>query len=196
MNEDIDDLKEFRKSVNSMLRGAYLSDKIILDRLADRNEEWFESVSFRDKVKQLLIDLVGKDISDDEAIAEIKRLQLLDFASRSTVRYDPEEEPEICDDSNESAKKNEIERLTRCISGIASFLGLPSDAKQSDICFAIMNLKQDNKKNFQGQFQLEVIAKYLKLSEDCKPSDVFTEIIELKEELDRSKKIIARLIGE
>jgi hypothetical protein len=43
-------------------------------------------------------------------------------------------------------KDREIERLNRCISGIASFLDLPSDAKQPDICFAIMELRQKYKK--------------------------------------------------
>lgn len=93
-------------------------------------------------------------------------------------------------------KDREIERLNRCISGIASFLDLPSDAKQPDICFAIMELKQEKKKYYKGYFQLEVISKYLKLPENCKPMDITTEVIELKEELDQAKKIIARLVGK
>jgi len=75
-------------------------------------------------------------------------------------------------------------------------LNLPSDAKQPDICFAIMELKQEKKKYYKGYFQLEVISKYLKLPENCKPMDITTEVIELKEELDQAKKIIARLVGK
>jgi len=93
-------------------------------------------------------------------------------------------------------KDREIKRLNGDISGIASFLNLPSDAKQPDICFAIMELKQEKKKYYKGYFQLEVISKYLKLPENCKPMDITTEVIELKEELDQAKKIIARLVGK
>lgn len=126
MKEDIDDLKEFRKNVNGLFSVAYLSDKAILDKIADRNDEWFKAVEFRDQikaalykgvrkdtyesihdfsdddamsfinhlmdrykhwtrdhemtqfaleVKECLIDLVGKDLTNYEAIAEIKRLQ-------------------------------------------------------------------------------------------------------------------------
>jgi hypothetical protein len=133
-------------------------------------------IEFRDRAKQCLIDLVGKRLTDDEAIAEIKRLQTnqnrFDAAS---ANYDPFQDKyklENIDhaisfrdivatylgcsyDRNEAIAKieqltggrdREIERLNRCISGIASFLDLPSDARQPDICFAIMELRQKYKK--------------------------------------------------
>jgi hypothetical protein len=144
-----------------------------VEHLIDRHKHWgrdHEFTQFALEVKQLLIDSVGKDISNEEAIAEIEQLT--------------------------GDKDREIKRLNGDISGIASFLNLPSDAKQPDICFAIMELKQEKKKYYKGYFQLEVISKYLKLPENCKPMDITTEVIELKEELDQAKKIIARLVGE
>jgi hypothetical protein len=378
MSENIEDLKEFRRSISDIFDGDFLSDRAIINkvkRVAENNDILFEIscmfdnpkslkvkikelAEFRDRVKsllhvspevsdpdsigfieylmgrykrwerdhevtqfalevkQLLIDLVGKDISNDEAIAEIKRLQANQNRSDKTIldrlaeqeefekapRYDPQEVSEICDDSdhksakdreierllseivdilnkanaecldhyrskqeekivltgfrrlcdihaalfkkrseyeiygsriindllnsvnlqaqkhaydqeeikridkNEEAiakieqltgdKDREIERLNRCLSSIASFLDLPSGAKQLDIIIAIMELRQEKKKYYKGYFQLEVISKYLKLPENCKPMDITTEVIELKEELDQAKKIIARLVGE
>jgi len=160
-----------------------------VEHLIDRHKHWgrdHEFTQFALEVKQLLIDSVGKDISNEEAIAEIKRLQANDSAT-----YDP-----FQDKYKLENKDREIKRLNGDISGIASFLNLPSDAKQPDICFAIMELKQEKKKYYKGYFQLEVISKYLKLPENCKPMDITTEVIELKEELDQAKKIIARLVGE
>jgi hypothetical protein len=124
------------------------------------------AISFRDIVASYL----GCSYDRNEAIAKIEQLT--------------------------GDKDREIERLNGDISGIASFLNLPSDAKQPDICFAIMELKQEKKKYYKGYFQLEVISKYLKLPENCKPMDITTEVIELKEELDQAKKIIARLVGK
>jgi hypothetical protein len=144
-----------------------------VEHLIDRHKHWgrdHEFTQFALEVKQLLIDSVGKDISNEEAIAEIEQLT--------------------------GDKDREIKRLNGDISGIASFLNLPSDAKQPDICFAIMELKQEKKKYYKGYFQLEVISKYLKLPENCKPMDITTEVIELKEEMDQAKKIIARLVGK
>ena len=68
-------------------------------------------------------------------------------------------------------KDREIERLNRCLSGIASFLNLPSDAKQPDICFAIMELKED-----QG--------------------DDRKKLADLRHDLIVANKVIARLVGE
>ena len=158
----------FRDRVQSLVSIGTISEEDIIERLENRIKGWEESSQFRENVKQCLIDLVGKDLTDDEAISEIKRLQ------------------QVAVDGSSS----------RSMTGIAQFLGLPDDTKQPDICFAIMELKNKNKKYFKDSFQLEVIAKYLKLPGDCKPSDIFTEVIELKEELTQSKKIIARLVGE
>jgi hypothetical protein len=164
-----------------------------VEHLIDRHKHWerdHEFTQFALEVKQLLIDSVGKDISNEEAIAEIKRLQANDSAT-----YDPFQDKYKLEQLT-GGKDREIKRLNGDISGIASFLNLPSDAKQPDICFAIMELKQEKKKYYKGYFQLEVISKYLKLPENCKPMDITTEVIELKEELDQAKKVIARLVGE
>jgi hypothetical protein len=177
---------EFRSQIKQALYKGVRKDKYpsidefpdddaisFVEHLIDRHKHWgrdHEFTQFALEVKQLLIDSVGKDISNEEAIAEIEQLT--------------------------GDKDREIKRLNGDISGIASFLNLPSDAKQPDICFAIMELKQEKKKYYKGYFQLEVISKYLKLPENCKPMDITTEVIELKEELDQAKKIIARLVGE
>jgi len=145
--------------------------------LIDRHKHWerdHEFTQFALEVKQLLIDSVGKDISNEEAIAEIKRLQANQNRFDSAT-YDPFQDKYKLEniehaisfrataasylgcsyDRNEAIAKieqltgdkdREIERLNRCISGIASFLDLPSDAKQPDICFAIMELRQKYKK--------------------------------------------------
>jgi hypothetical protein len=68
-------------------------------------------------------------------------------------------------------KDREIERLNRCLSGIASFLDLPSDAKQPDICFKIMELKEN-----QG--------------------DGRKKLADLRHDLIVANKVIARLVGE
>ena len=193
---------EFRSQIKQALYKGVRKDKYpsidefpdddaisFVEHLIDRHKHWgrdHEFTQFALEVKQLLIDSVGKDISNEEAIAEIKRLQANDSAT-----YDP-----FQDKYKLENKDREIKRLNGDISGIASFLNLPSDAKQPDICFAIMELKQEKKKYYKGYFQLEVISKYLKLPENCKPMDITTEVIELKEELDQAKKIIARLVGE
>jgi hypothetical protein len=148
-----------------------------VEHLIDRHKHWgrdHEVTQFALEVKQLLIDLVGKDISNEEAIAEIKRLQANQNRFDSAT-YDPFQDKYKLEniehaisfratvasylgcsyDRNEAIAKieqltgdkdREIERLNRCISGIASFLDLPSDAKQPDICFAIMELRQKYKK--------------------------------------------------
>ena len=193
---------EFRSQIKQALYKGVRKDKYpsidefpdddaisFVEHLIDRHKHWgrdHEFTQFALEVKQLLIDSVGKDISNEEAIAEIKRLQANDSAT-----YDP-----FQDKYKLENKDREIKRLNGDISGIASFLNLPSDAKQPDICFAIMELKLEKKKYYKGYFQLEVISKYLKLPENCKPMDITTEVIELKEELDQAKKIIARLVGE
>ena len=193
---------EFRSQIKQALYKGVRKDKYpsidefpdddaisFVEHLIDRHKHWgrdHEFTQFALEVKQLLIDSVGKDISNEEAIAEIKRLQANDSAT-----YDP-----FQDKYKLENKDREIKRLNGDISGIASFLNLPSDAKQPDICFAIMELKQEKKKYYKGYFQLEVISKYLKLPENCKPMDITTEVIELKEELDQAKKVIARLVGE
>lgn len=193
---------EFRSQIKQALYKGVRKDKYpsidefpdddaisFVGHLIDRHKHWgrdHEFTQFALEVKQLLIDSVGKDISNEEAIAEIKRLQANDSAT-----YDP-----FQDKYKLENKDREIKRLNGDISGIASFLNLPSDAKQPDICFAIMELKQEKKKYYKGYFQLEVISKYLKLPENCKPMDITTEVIELKEELDQAKKIIARLVGK
>jgi len=193
---------EFRSQIKQALYKGVRKDKYpsidefpdddaisFVEHLIDRHKHWgrdHEFTQFALEVKQLLIDSVGKDISNEEAIAEIKRLQANDSAT-----YDP-----FQDKYKLENKDREIKRLNGDISGIASFLNLPSDAKQPDICFAIMELKQEKKKYYKGYFQLEVISKYLKLPENCKPMDITTEVIELKEELDQAKKIIARLVGK
>jgi hypothetical protein len=115
-----------------------------VEHLIDRHKHWerdHEFTQFALEVKQLLIDSVGKDISNEEAIAEIKRLQANDSAT-----YDPFNEAIAKIEQLTGDKDREIERLNRCISGIASFLDLPSDTKQPDICFAIMELRQKYKK--------------------------------------------------
>jgi hypothetical protein len=148
-----------------------------VEHLIDRHKHWgrdHEFTQFALEVKQLLIDSVGKDISNEEAIAEIKRLQANQNRFDSAT-YDPFQDKYKLEniehaisfratvasylgcsyDRNEAIAKieqltgdkdREIERLNRCISGIASFLDLPSDAKQPDICFAIMELRQKYKK--------------------------------------------------
>jgi hypothetical protein len=199
MSENIEDLKEFRRSISDIFGGDFLSDRAIINkvkRVAENNDILFEIscmfdnpkslkvkikelAEFRDRVKsllhvspevsdpdsigfieylmgrykrwerdhevtqfalevkQLLIDLVGKDISNDEAIAEIKRLQANQNRSDKIIldrlaeqeefekapRYDPQEVSEICDDSDhKSAKDREIERLNRCLSEIVDIL--------------------------------------------------------------------------
>ena len=177
---------EFRSQIKQALYKGAKKDKYpsidefpdddaisFVEHLIDRHKHWerdHEFTQFALEVKQLLIDSVGKDISNKEAIAEIKRLQANDSAT-----YDPFQDKYKLEniehaisfrataasylgcsyDRNEAIAKieqltgdkdREIERLNRCISGIASFLDLPSDAKQPDICFAIMELRQKYKK--------------------------------------------------
>ena len=135
-------------------------------------------IQFALEAKQCLIDLVGKDLTNDEAITEIKRLQRLDVKSRSVPRYDLQETPEICGgDSDYSVKDREIERLKRCMSGIASFLDLPSDTKQPDICYSIMQLKQES------------LAKE-------EPISTVVEMNYLRSKVVVLEKVIARLVGE
>ena len=183
---------EFRSQIKQALYEGVRKDKYpsidefpdddaisFVEHLIDRHKHWerdHEFTQFALEVKQLLIDSVGKDISNEEAIAEIKRLQANQnrFDSAS-ANYDPFQDKyklENIDHAisfrdtvasylgcsygrNEAiakieqltgGKDREIERLNRCISGIASFLDLPSGAKQPDICFAIMELRQKYKK--------------------------------------------------
>jgi hypothetical protein len=147
---------EFRSQIKQALYEGVRKDKYpsidefpdddaisFVKHLIDRHKHWgrdHEFTQFALEVKQLLIDSVGKDISNEEAIAEIKRLQ----ANDSTT-YDPFQDKYKLEQLT-GDKDREIERLNRCISGIASFLDLPSDAKQPDICFAIMELRQKYKK--------------------------------------------------
>jgi hypothetical protein len=98
---------------------------------------------FRDQVN---VHTTGNPSKIAEAIQkELLRNESIQEEYEKAPHYDPQEKPEVCDDS-ELAKDREIERLNRCISGIASFLDLPSGAKQPDICFAIMELRQKYKK--------------------------------------------------
>jgi hypothetical protein len=160
--------------INDLLNSEEDDAISFVEHLIDRHKHWerdHEWAQFAIEAKQLLIDSVGKDISNKEAIAEIKRLQANDSAT-----YDPFQDKYKLEniedaisfratvasylgccsyDRNEAIAKieqltgdkdREIERLNRCISGIASFLDLPSDAKQPDICFAIMELRQKYKK--------------------------------------------------
>jgi len=148
---------EFRSQIKQALYKGVRKDKYpsidefpdddaisFVEHLIDRHKHWgrdHEFTQFALEVKQLLIDSVGKDISNEEAIAEIKRLQANDSAT-----YDPFNEAIAKIEQLTGDKDREIERLNRCISGIASFLDLPSDTKQPDICFAIMELRQKYKK--------------------------------------------------
>jgi hypothetical protein len=147
---------EFRSQIKQALYKGVRKDKYpsidefpdddaisFVEHLIDRHKHWgrdHEFTQFALEVKQILIDSVGKDISNEEAIAEIKRLQANDSAT-----YDPFQDKYKLEQLT-GDKDREIERLNRCISGIASFLDLPSDAKQPDICFAIMELRQKYKK--------------------------------------------------
>ena len=82
---------EFRSQIKQALYEGVRKDKYpsidefpdddaisFVEHLIDRHKHWgrdHEFTQFALEVKQLLIDLVGKGISNDEAIAEIKRLQ-------------------------------------------------------------------------------------------------------------------------
>jgi hypothetical protein len=141
-------------------------------------------------------EIYGSRIIDDLLNSEDPQAQKHAYDQEEIKRIDKNEEAIAKIEQLTGDKDREIERLNRCLSSIASFLDLPSGAKQLDIIIAIMELRQEKKKYYKGYFQLEVISKYLKLPENCKPMDITTEVIELKEELDQAKKIIARLVGE
>ena len=138
-------------------------------------------IEFRDRVKEALDkSLVGeRSLTDEDAIAYVQYLIIKQELANATPQYDPQEVPEVCDDSDYDIKDREIERLKRCISGIASFLDLPSDAKQPDICQAIMELKE----------------KYKKLSREPLSNEQII-IADLRHDLRVANKVIARLVGE
>jgi len=124
---------------------------------------------FRDHVKNLLYQNIGEDVatvSDELAIKSLR--YVLDSLQ---IHKD--------NDSNYSAKDREIERLKRCMSGIASFLDLPSDVKQPDICQAIMQLKEKCKNLSREPLSNEQII-----------------ITDLRHDLRVANKVIARLVGE
>lgn len=90
-----------------------------IHKLTDNVQKAFQ---FRERV---LGELFGGNATDNEAIAEIKRLQAVEAESRQTPKAE-----------------NTID-AQRQLSGIASVLNIPLDSKQPDIFFAIMKLKED-----------------------------------------------------
>jgi hypothetical protein len=187
------------------------------------NHHYTELVCFAARVRAALSSC-GKfqSLSDDEAIAEIKRLQQVETGSKQSSqpytvnvqitgdpteiaeairdelgkapRYDPQEVPEICDDSErEKPSKSfpdlEVEnrQLKQQLSGIASFFGLPSDAKQPEICYAIMENRGDGKKAL-----IERLHELI----DRERIDSRNQISDLRHDLLVANKVIARLVGE
>jgi hypothetical protein len=152
---------------------------------------------FQIRVKEALYySVIPSEVTDGDAIVKIEQLKCLgqqdlgmfwrkiqvllgdteiDFESAYNRIVDLLHNPE----QFTGDKDREIERLTRCISGIASFLDLPSDAKQPDICFAIMELKKEYKKLNREPLSNEQIV-----------------IADLRHDLIVAQKIIARLVGE
>jgi hypothetical protein len=95
---------EFRSQIKQALYEGVRKDKYpsidefpdddaisFVEHLIDRHKHWerdHEFTQFALEVKQILIDSVGKDISNEEAIAEIKRLQTNQNRFDSAT-YDP-----------------------------------------------------------------------------------------------------------
>ncbi len=158
-----------------------LDNDQMLARIEKMYNDFMDANEFRDQVVAALgnpDDLIAQikelaEIKTEIALGNIGKL------SSKAPRYDPQEVPEVCDDSDYDTKDREIERLKRCISGIASFLDLPSDAKQPDICQAIMELRE----------------KYKKLSREPLSNEQII-IADLRHDLLVSQKVIARLVGE
>ena len=65
------DVYRFREIVRSLFNGLNLSDGAILNRIEENRRELFEYYCFKSDLENL----IGKDLTNGNAIAEIKRLQ-------------------------------------------------------------------------------------------------------------------------
>jgi hypothetical protein len=129
---------------------------------------------------------------DPTEIAEAIRDEL-----DKATRFDPQEVPEVCDDierekPSKSSPDLEVEnrQLKQQLSGIASFFGLPSDAKQPEICYAIMESRGDGKKALIERLH-ELIDR-----ERIDNRNLCDQITDLRHDLLVANKVIARLVGE
>ena len=181
---EIKRLQEFRDRVKAALYESVRKDKYdsyenipdddaitFISNLVSRHKHWerdHEIVQFALEVKQLLIDKVGKDLTDDEAIAEIKRLQ------QHEIKRSKSGEMQCLEIENRQLKQQ--------LSGIASFLGLPNDAKQPEICYAIIEMRKTLSKPQENTANLV--------------DNSYIAIENLQHELRIANKVIARLLGE
>jgi hypothetical protein len=171
---------------------------------------------FNIRVKEALYySVIPSEVTDEEAIAKIEELKRnatytleqqnletfwhkiqvlfgdtdIDFESAYRRIVDLLQNP----DQFTGDKDREIERLNRDISGIASFLGLPEDTKQPDICFVIMKLKEN-----QSDGKKALIERLHELldQERSDSRNLCNQIADLRHDLLVAKKVIARLVGE
>jgi hypothetical protein len=158
-------LETFWRKIRVLFGNTEMGFESAYNRIVDllHNPEQFTGDKDREieppsRVYNVHVTTTGNPSKIAEAIQkELLRNESIQEEYEKAPHYDPQENPGVCDDS-ESVKDREIERLNRCISGIASFLDLPSDAKQPDICFAIMELRQKYKKISQEPSSYEQIV--------------------------------------
>lgn len=120
LKDDVQQAFLFRDRVKSALFEGVRKDKYdspetlpdddaisFVEHLIDRYKHWerdHEFIQFALEVKQLLIDLVGRDISNDEAIAEIKQLQLTGDKDREIERLKNEYQQKLIENEKYVAK--------------------------------------------------------------------------------------------
>lgn len=152
-------LQEFSINAKKALpENGALSDDAFIDSV-------YELRSERTYYRSILDHLCNRlELHSADAFERLKQVEVRELKS---------------DELEKESLKFEIERLKRCMSGIASFLDLPSDAKQPDICQAIMELKEKYKKVGREPLSNEQII-----------------IADLHHDLAVAKKVIARLVGE
>ena len=92
------DVYRFREIVRSLFNGLNLSDGAILNRIEENRRELFEYYCFKSDLENL----IGKDLTNGNAIAEIKRLQ--EFSMPIDIH-------EISQNANEMREK-EFDMLT------------------------------------------------------------------------------------
>ena len=165
------DVYRFREIVRNLFDGLNLSDSEILDRIEENRKDLYDYCLLKNEIGlmiELTVDPESTTVNANAILAKLREM--------TKQQCDQSVQPLVVDTET---KNQEIERLNRCISGIASFLDLPSDAKQPDICFAIMELKKAYKKLNREPLSNEQIV-----------------IANLRHDLLVAQKVIARLVGE
>lgn len=137
--DKVRELVEFESAKTSRIHIIKSIHSTEVGTFAQLYDDVQQAFAFRDRVKNLLYEKTGGDVStvpDDEAIKSIQYLQEI---------YDRTNDETIIESDLQSPDPTNTIHEQRELSGIASVLNMPLDSSQPDMCFEIMKLKEDSR---------------------------------------------------